>query len=180
MKKGRVRRLSERAGRNASERRAGLETVNVGADPPIIRGRPHPTGRCQSGARLHGYAVRPPVRVGIVIHDQHDAAIGDLCRFQCIFLWRAAASDSPSPIRPLNCHPAGRSRGRSGDAGEMKKMATTAAVLDRAVFTTSRLLEYFSESELTARIACARDGWRGLPAVPCAQPSPRLIALICA
>ena len=40
MKKGRVRRLSERAGRNVSERRAGLETGNVGADPPVTRGRP--------------------------------------------------------------------------------------------------------------------------------------------
>ena len=35
-----VQRLREQAGRNASERRAGLETVNVGADPPQKRGRP--------------------------------------------------------------------------------------------------------------------------------------------
>jgi hypothetical protein len=43
--KGRVRRLSERAGRNASERRAGLETGNVGADPPVTRGRPPLVGK---------------------------------------------------------------------------------------------------------------------------------------
>src|SRR5271167_3708197 len=51
MQKGRVRRLSERAGRNASERRAGLETVNVGADPPIIRGRPLRVGEEPSDRR---------------------------------------------------------------------------------------------------------------------------------
>src|SRR5271167_2185975 len=44
MSKGRERRLSTHAGRNASERRAGLETAEVGADPPEIRGRPLLTG----------------------------------------------------------------------------------------------------------------------------------------
>jgi hypothetical protein len=39
---GRLGRLGEHAGRNASERRAGLETFNVGADPPKLRGRPLP------------------------------------------------------------------------------------------------------------------------------------------
>ena len=38
--KGRVRRLREQAGRNMRERRAGLETVNAGADPADIWGRP--------------------------------------------------------------------------------------------------------------------------------------------
>ena len=38
--KGRFRRLSERAGRNNSERRAGPETENAGADPPELWGRP--------------------------------------------------------------------------------------------------------------------------------------------
>ncbi len=32
-------RLGEQAGRNASERRAGLEKANVGADPPLITGK---------------------------------------------------------------------------------------------------------------------------------------------
>jgi hypothetical protein len=35
-------RCSEQAGRNASERRAGLETTNVDADPATWRGRPQP------------------------------------------------------------------------------------------------------------------------------------------
>src|SRR5271169_3968356 len=51
MKKGRFRRLSEPAGRNASERRAGLETVNVGADPSIVRGRPLLMGEDPSDRR---------------------------------------------------------------------------------------------------------------------------------
>ena len=37
--KGRLGRLREQAGRNASERRAGLERRDVGADPPQKRGR---------------------------------------------------------------------------------------------------------------------------------------------
>ena len=37
--KGRLGRLSDHAGRNASERRAGLETSNAEADPPVSRGR---------------------------------------------------------------------------------------------------------------------------------------------
>ena len=32
-------RSGDQAGRNASERRAGLETFNVGADPALTRGR---------------------------------------------------------------------------------------------------------------------------------------------
>jgi len=35
-------RLGEHAGRNASERWAGLETGDAGADPPCGRGRPTP------------------------------------------------------------------------------------------------------------------------------------------
>jgi hypothetical protein len=42
---GRVRRLGKHAGRNVSERRAGLEKGNAGADPPEIRGRPKTTER---------------------------------------------------------------------------------------------------------------------------------------
>ena len=37
---GVARRLGERAGRNVSERRAGPEIVNAGADPPRVEGRP--------------------------------------------------------------------------------------------------------------------------------------------
>ena len=35
-----ARRFREQAGRNASERSAGLETFNVGADPAVSGGRP--------------------------------------------------------------------------------------------------------------------------------------------
>ena len=38
--KGRLRRLREQAGQNVSERRAGLETINAGADPADMWGRP--------------------------------------------------------------------------------------------------------------------------------------------
>jgi len=38
--KGRLGRPREQAGRNMRERRAGLETLNVGADPTMGRGRP--------------------------------------------------------------------------------------------------------------------------------------------
>ena len=37
---GRIRRLGESAGCNPSERRAGLETDNAGADPTVMWGRP--------------------------------------------------------------------------------------------------------------------------------------------
>ena len=43
-KRAAIGRLSERAGRNASERRAGLETLNAEADPPGSRGRLPATG----------------------------------------------------------------------------------------------------------------------------------------
>ena len=60
-----VLRSREQAGRNVSERRAGLENFNVGADPPMSRGRPlswgsgerHPLTHDPTGvvatARLH-------------------------------------------------------------------------------------------------------------------------------
>ena len=48
--KGRLGRLSDHAGRNASERRAGLETLNAEADPTVMRGRP-PAGREESDER---------------------------------------------------------------------------------------------------------------------------------
>jgi hypothetical protein len=42
-------RCSEQAGRNVSERRAGLETTNVVADPAQRRGRPPPLGNRETG-----------------------------------------------------------------------------------------------------------------------------------
>ena len=51
MKKGRRGRLSDHAGRNASERRAGLETNAAEADPPIIRGRLPAVGKRATQAR---------------------------------------------------------------------------------------------------------------------------------
>ena len=39
MTKGRLGRLSDHTGHNASKRRAGLETHNAEADPPLKRGR---------------------------------------------------------------------------------------------------------------------------------------------
>ena len=54
-KRAAVGRLSERAGRNASERRAGLETVNAEADPPRSRGRLPATGNAKGfGERSTG------------------------------------------------------------------------------------------------------------------------------
>src|SRR3977135_256583 len=43
--KGRRGRLSDPAGRNACETRAGLESDNADADPPAIWGRLHERGR---------------------------------------------------------------------------------------------------------------------------------------
>ena len=40
---------SESTGRNASECRAGLERVNVGADPPVYWGRPPSLGKGETG-----------------------------------------------------------------------------------------------------------------------------------
>jgi hypothetical protein len=42
--KGPFQRPRDQAGRNASERRAGLERSDVGADPPYLRGRPPSMG----------------------------------------------------------------------------------------------------------------------------------------
>ena len=45
MEKGRLGQLSDHAGRNASERRAGPETLNAEADPPVTRERLPPAGK---------------------------------------------------------------------------------------------------------------------------------------
>ena len=42
-------RFGDQAGRNASERRAGLERINVGADPPLTRGRPPSLANRETG-----------------------------------------------------------------------------------------------------------------------------------
>jgi hypothetical protein len=42
-------RSGDQAGRNVSERRAGLETFNVGADPPLTRGRPPSLANRETG-----------------------------------------------------------------------------------------------------------------------------------
>ena len=51
--RGRLGRLSEHAGRNARERRAGLETGDAGADPPEKWGRPELEGG--SERRVHPF-----------------------------------------------------------------------------------------------------------------------------
>ena len=56
-KRATVGRLSEPTGRNASERRAGLETVNAEADPPTLRGRLPATGDAKG---LGGTNARSP------------------------------------------------------------------------------------------------------------------------
>ena len=51
MEKGRLGRLGGRAGRNGSERRAGLENVDAEADPPELRGRLPATGTASERER---------------------------------------------------------------------------------------------------------------------------------
>ena len=50
--RGRLGRLSERAGRNVSERRAGLETRDVEADLTLMQGRPLSFGKRATGTEL--------------------------------------------------------------------------------------------------------------------------------
>ena len=57
MAKGRLGRLSEHAGRNASERRAGLETGNAEADPPLVRGRLAAVGKRATRAPIGSAGV---------------------------------------------------------------------------------------------------------------------------
>ena len=59
-KRAAVGRLSERAGRNASERRAGLETVNAEADPPRSRGRLPATGNAKALGERTKHRLPPP------------------------------------------------------------------------------------------------------------------------
>ena len=62
-KRAAVARLSERAGRNASERRAGLETLNAEADPPRSRGRLPATGKAKA---LGGTNEAPVASAGVL------------------------------------------------------------------------------------------------------------------
>ena len=92
MEKGRLGRLSERAGRNASERPAGLEKVNAEADPPSSRGRLPATGTVQWDANENGRSSPPGywrqhVRAGKRMQR------GKPCR------WRARASRKPVSFR---------------------------------------------------------------------------------
>ena len=52
-----ARRPREQAGRNASERRAGLETFNMEADPALTRGKP--PSQVLRGATIPLLAVPP-------------------------------------------------------------------------------------------------------------------------
>jgi hypothetical protein len=64
------RGTADRAGRNASEHRAGLERVNVGADPPHKRGRP------PSSAKRARYAADDPTGVVVAARDMSRAQQG--------------------------------------------------------------------------------------------------------
>src|SRR5262245_9045618 len=55
-----VKRPRELIGRNASERRAGLETENVEADPPQKRGRPTSLGNWGSHPEKRSDPAVPP------------------------------------------------------------------------------------------------------------------------
>ena len=62
--KGRLGRFSDHAGRNASEGRAGLETGNTEADPPVNRGRPLAGwGSERRGHRSASVGVLAPARM---------------------------------------------------------------------------------------------------------------------
>ena len=69
--KGSLKRLSERAGRNASERRAGLEKGNVGADPPELRGRPPLRSTRPAPKRPEARAIRLRGPAGVVATACH-------------------------------------------------------------------------------------------------------------
>ena len=60
---GRARRLSDHAGRNANERRAGLETSNAEADPPVTRGRPASVGKRATRAPAGSAGVMAAARM---------------------------------------------------------------------------------------------------------------------
>ena len=51
LRESRTGRFSEHAGRNARERRAGLEKLDAEADPPMDRGRLPATGSAHWGRR---------------------------------------------------------------------------------------------------------------------------------
>ena len=70
-------RCREQAGRNMRERRAGLETTDVGADPPTTRGRP----RSQvSGERTDPSCGPTGVMATACLHTEIRRNTGDLRR----------------------------------------------------------------------------------------------------
>ena len=56
-------RSSDHAGRNASERRAGLETCNAGAAPPVVWGRLPPAGKRTTRAPVGSAGVVAAARM---------------------------------------------------------------------------------------------------------------------
>ena len=62
--KGRLGRFSDHAGRNASERRAGLETCNAKADPARYRGRLPSAGKRAARAPAGSAGVLAAARMG--------------------------------------------------------------------------------------------------------------------
>ena len=118
--KGRRGRFSEHAGRNASERRAGLATSHAEADPPLIRGRLPATGdatedggdRTQAGRLCRGSGGGMRARGA---QEQR----GKPCR------WRAR----------VNREPARASLGRQG-GGEARNTGVLEFRLFRAIWFT--------------------------------------------
>jgi len=70
-------RLREHAGRNASERRAGLEKVNAEADPANKGGRPLPLGSTSDGSSGSAGVMATACTQGDVTeHGKPDTAEG--------------------------------------------------------------------------------------------------------
>ncbi len=86
-----VKRLREQAGRNASERRAGLENFNVGADPSLTRGRPPSPGK---GERLILTGGPTGVVATACLHKETGRNTGDPRR------WSVRTNRTPARDRP--------------------------------------------------------------------------------
>jgi hypothetical protein len=69
-----ARRFREQAGRNVSERRAGLESLDVGADPTAARGRPPSQ---VSGERLDPTCGPTGVGATVCLHTEMRRNTGD-------------------------------------------------------------------------------------------------------
>ena len=86
MPKDRPGRFSERAGRNASKRRAGLEKTNAEADPPRLRGKA--ANNREAGDASTGW-LRRGIGDGMRARGRHQQH-GKPCR------WRARAHREPA------------------------------------------------------------------------------------